>query len=90
MALFDLLGRSWAMGIVWNLGDGPKTFRQLQSVCESVSPTTLNTRIKELRQALIIERTLEGYALTLSGMELLKMLYPLGTWAKEWAKNFQS
>ena len=30
MALFDLLGRRWAMGIIWNLAAGPATFRALQ------------------------------------------------------------
>lgn len=29
MALFDLLGRSWALGVIWQLSDGPATFRQL-------------------------------------------------------------
>ena len=29
MAAFDLLGRRWAMGIIWNLSKGPATFRSL-------------------------------------------------------------
>ena len=44
MALFDLLGRSWAMGVVWQLQKGPATFRELQQRCESISPSTLNKR----------------------------------------------
>jgi len=31
MAL-DLLGRRWAMGILWNLAGGPSTFRALQAL----------------------------------------------------------
>ncbi len=88
MALFDLLGRSWAMGIIWNLADGPKTFRQLQAVCESVSPTTLNTRLKELKDSYMIERTDNGYQLTDSGREVLELLKPLGKWAKHWSNKF--
>lgn len=88
MALLDLLGRSWAMGIVWHLYNRPSTFRQIQEYCETVSPTTLNKRLKELRDTLLIERTMEGYALTKQGVELFELIEPLGLWAKKWAKNF--
>lgn len=88
MALFDLLGRSWAMGIIWRLHEGSCTFRGLQERCESISPTTLNRRIKELTQAFLIERTVDGYALTAKGEEIFKLLTPLESWAREWAKNF--
>jgi len=90
MALFDLLGRSWAMGIVWQLDKGPATFRVLQERCETISPTTLNKRLKELTQAQIVERSLEGYTLTPRGEELLKRLKPLGQWAREWAELFNT
>ena len=88
MALFDLLGRSWAMGIIWHLSSGPSKFRALEEYCENISPTTLNTRIKELTQAGFIERSIDGYMLTDKGKELFQMLKPMGMWAKEWAKNF--
>ena len=86
MAAFDLLGRRWAMGIIWNLSRGPTTFRGLQSNCESISPSILNSRLKDLREALIIERTLEGYQLTALGEELFKLLRPIGNWSIKWAK----
>lgn len=88
MALFDLLGRSWAMGIIWHLNNGPSTFRQLQEYCESISPTTLNKRLKELNDSYLIERSVEGYILTEQGKELYQLLNPLGKWAKSWASNF--
>ena len=88
MALFDLLGRNWAMGIIWNLFDGPLTFRQLQERCESVSPTTLNTRLKELKNSFLIRSTSNGYELTESGQEVFFLLKPLGQWAKSWAGKF--
>ena len=87
MAAFDLLGRRWAMGIVWNLSDGPRTFRGLQQACESISPTILNRRVKELREAHIIERTLEGYQLTDLGQELFSVLKPFGAWSLKWAET---
>lgn len=90
MALFDLLGRSWAMGIIWHLYSGPCTFRDLQAYCESVSPTVLNQRLKELGAALLIERTVNGYTLTKKGGELYKMLSPLGKWAKIWARSLNN
>ncbi|MEM9647179.1 MAG: helix-turn-helix domain-containing protein [Bacteroidota bacterium] len=89
MALLDLLGRSWAMGIIWHLYSGPSTFRRLQEYCESISPTTLNKRLKELRDCHLIERTVDGYALTQHGKELYELIEPLGLWAKVWAKNFK-
>ena len=88
MVIFDLLGRSWAMGIIWHLSNGPSTFRKLQAYCENISPTTLNKRIKELTQAFLITRTIDGYALTEQGEALYKLLQPLGKWSKEWAKNY--
>ncbi|MEC8196357.1 MAG: helix-turn-helix domain-containing protein [Pseudomonadota bacterium] len=85
MALFDLLGRSWALGIVWQLSKGPMTFRQIQTACEEMSPTILNRRLKELMASDIVERSDKGYRLTNRGAELFNFLRPLGSWSKEWA-----
>jgi len=93
MALFDWLGCRWAMGIVWSLSDGPATFRALQSYCErksgTISPSILNSRIKDLRQAKLVERTLDGYQLTALGHELFKMIEPLGEWSRKWGKEIE-
>ncbi len=90
MALFDLLGRSWAMGIIWHLNEGPGNFRKLQAYCEDVSPTTLNTRLRELRESHLIELTPRGYQLTAMGRELFVLLEPLGAWSKKWAREFNN
>lgn len=87
MALFDLLSRRWAMGIVWQLSEGAATFRELQERCESVSPTVLNARIKELREAGMIQDVERGYALTRLGAQLYDLLVPMGKFAKTWAKQ---
>jgi DNA-binding HxlR family transcriptional regulator len=85
MAAFDLLGRRWAMGIVWQLSYGPATFRGLQAACESISPSILNSRLKDLREARLIERTVDGYQLTEMGEELYHLLRPFGEWSIRWA-----
>jgi DNA-binding HxlR family transcriptional regulator len=91
MALLDLLGRRWAMGILWNLSrGGPCTFRQLQQRCEAISPTVLNTRLKELREAGLVEHSQEGYRATIAGRQLYTLLGPLGVWAKKWAAELPS
>jgi len=84
MVLFDLLGRRWAMGIIWNLSEQQCTFRELQTRCGSISPTVLNTRLKELRTAGLVISAKNGYALTATGEELFERLEPLGDWAIEW------
>jgi hypothetical protein len=41
MALLDLLGRRWALRVLWELRDGEAlTFRELQARCGGVSSTT--------------------------------------------------
>ncbi len=87
MALFDLLGRPWAMGVVWNLQKGPCTFRDLQDRCESISPSILNSRIKDLREADIMERTIDGYVLTERGEKLISLLLPFGEWSLSWSEE---
>lgn len=86
-ALFDLLGRRWALGILWNLGDGPATFRDLQERCGGVSPSILNNRIKELKESDIIERTLDGYCLTRRGRDLREIIVPIGKWSLVWSEE---
>jgi DNA-binding HxlR family transcriptional regulator len=86
MAVFDLLGRRWAMGIIWHLSQGPATFRALQGYCESISPSILNKRLNDLREARLIERSLDGYHLTAMGEELYNLLLPFGAWSISWAK----
>lgn len=87
MALFDLLGRSWALGVIWQLSNGPMTFRQIQERCEQMSPTILNRRIKELTSSGLLERGEQGYQLTATGSELFEFLRPLGAWSQQWANE---
>ena len=86
MAALDLLGRRWALRILWELRTDAHTFRSLQDACEGISPAVLNTRLRELREVGIVARTDHGYALATAGRELGKSLAPLDAWAKRWAR----
>ena len=91
MALFDLLGRRWAMGILWTVCEvGPLRFRQLQERCESLSPSVLNVRLKELNAAGFVEKEEAGYVATEFGRRVYGQLVPLGITAREWAKQFEA
>ena len=87
MALLDLLGRTWSLGILWNLSTAPATFRELQQRCEQISPTLLNTRLKELKALGLIETQKTGYQLSNQGVELFTIISPLGLWSTQWAKQ---
>lgn len=89
MALLDLLGRTWALGIVWQLSQGNATFRELQQRCEQISPSLLNTRLKELKLLSLVESTTSGYQLTASGQELFSIVSPLGEWSLHWADQIK-
>lgn len=88
MALLDLLGRRWALRVLWELRDRTATFRELRALCDDVSPTVLNQRLHELRDSGVLElREAGGYALTPHGIALLALLQPLDAWAKAWARR---
>ncbi len=67
MALLDLLGRRWALRVIWELRDAPLTFRVLQERCAGMSSSVLSQRLQELREAGIVTLAEEGYALTRRG-----------------------
>jgi DNA-binding HxlR family transcriptional regulator len=87
MAALDLLGRRWSLRVLWELREGALTFRALRSACDDVSPTVLNTRLRELREAKLVERGPDGYRLTATGRELGAALAPLQHWAEVWARR---
>lgn len=85
MALLDLLGRRWALRILWELRQGPLNFRELREACGDMSPSVLNQRLQELREAGIVElMPAGGYAFSKSGRELFEALAPLQAWAEHW------
>ncbi|MGZ5308506.1 MAG: winged helix-turn-helix transcriptional regulator [Solirubrobacterales bacterium] len=80
--VFDLLGRRWALRLVWELRRDALSFSALRERCE-VSPSVLSTRLGELTEAGIVERDgSKRYMLTASGRELARLLYEINRWAE--------
>lgn len=87
MALLDLLGRRWQLRVIWELSRKPLNFRDLRTACGDISPTILNTRLAELREADIVTLNDDGYTLTQNGRELVTEFMGLHDWAERWAKR---
>jgi DNA-binding HxlR family transcriptional regulator len=87
MALLDLLGRRWTLRILWELRDGALTSRALRAACGDASPTVVQQRVSELRDAGFIEKREAGYGLTVLGKELLQTFLPLHQFADRWRKK---
>ena len=84
--LLELLESRYALRVLWALKDGhPQTFRLLQDSVGSITPNTLNTRIKELRAAGLMVHGGDGYTVTTLGADLLKRLNDLQAFAGKWA-----
>ncbi len=90
MALLDLLGRRWALRVLWELRDtAAPTFRDLQQRCGGVSSSVLTDRLNELTEAGIVHRSDAGYSVTSDGSELLKVVLPMEEWATGWARRMK-
>jgi DNA-binding HxlR family transcriptional regulator len=88
MALLDILGRRWALRILWELrARTVPTFRELQSRCGEISSSVLSQRLRELTAAGIVARSKDGYALTPDGQQLLESFAPIDRWAERWAER---
>jgi DNA-binding HxlR family transcriptional regulator len=87
MAALDLLGRRWALRVLWELRDEPQSFRGLQERSGGLSPSVLNARLGELREAGLVTQDESGYRLTGLGRALGRALEPLEDWAQRWARE---
>ena len=73
--------------IAWQRLAFSQTFRLLQDSVGGVTPNTLNTRIKEMREAGLINHNDNGYIVTSSGADLLRRLGDLPSFATKWVNN---
>lgn len=81
--LTDLMGRRWALRVVWELRGGALTFRALQEACGQISPSVLQTRLHELVNVGVVEKIPRmGYRLSTSGELLYRTLEPVADWAE--------
>jgi DNA-binding HxlR family transcriptional regulator len=91
MVLLDLLGRRWALRVLWELREEPKTARELRALCDDASPTVLNQRLKELAgSGWVSNQPGSGYGLTEEGRRLLAVFLPLHGYADGWHKRVVS
>ncbi len=87
MAALDLLGRRWALRILWELRQGPLGARYLQDRCDQMSSSVLYERLSELTVAGLVGRDGGAYRLTDLGAGLGAALEPLEAWATRWARR---
>jgi DNA-binding HxlR family transcriptional regulator len=85
-AILELLGRRWALRVLWELREDPATFQALHGRCDSMSTSVLSTRLSELRDAGLVQRDEGGrYCLTTHGRTLLEQLSWVDDWSRQWA-----
>ena len=83
--LLSLLESRYAIRVLWALKDGhAQTFRLLQDSVGGITPNTLNTRIKELRAAGLVNHGNEGYVVTTLGADLLRRIADVSAFATKW------
>jgi DNA-binding HxlR family transcriptional regulator len=83
--VFDLLGRRWALRVLWELREERLGFRALQARCDDMSSSVLRDRLRELVDSAIVDVDDDGrYGLSDDGRELLRALEPLSDWARQW------
>ncbi len=88
MAALDLLGRRWALRLLWELRDGPVGARSLLARTEGLSSSVMYERLRELTDGGLIGRSTAGaYELTSIGRELGRAIAPLSQWAESWAAS---
>ena len=87
MTLLDLLGRRWTLRILWELRERSLTSRALRSACDEASPTVLQARLSELRQAGLVELLPGyGYRLTAIGRNYWRT-FAAASLAERWSKG---
>jgi DNA-binding HxlR family transcriptional regulator len=88
MVLLDLLGRRWVLRVLWELRDGELTFVALRRAAGGLSQSVLTLRLRELKQAGLVESVPDGgYRLTPDGRSLVQEMSRLDRWAQRWADH---
>src|SRR5262245_56920147 len=81
-SVLDLLGRRWALRLVWELRRSTLSFSELRQRT-GISPSVLSVRLGELMDAGVLEREAgRRYRLSGRGRELARILHDLNRWAE--------
>jgi DNA-binding HxlR family transcriptional regulator len=89
----EIIGDPWSILIVREMLLGSSRFNVLQRGLPRISPTVLNTRLKELEdRGVIVKRRLDGqrgheYHLSAAGRELSTVVEALAVWGMRWARE---
>ena len=89
----EIIGDPWSLLIIRELLLGSNRFSLLQKGLPKISPTVLNTRLKELeRNGVLMKRRLNGqrgheYQLTPAGKELSSVIDAMAVWGMRWARD---
>lgn len=90
MAALDLLSRRWVLRILWELRGRALGFREMQALCDQMSPNTLSTRLGELKEAGIVAHDANGdWTLTPLGRKLGPALKALDQWSADWSRSLK-
>ena len=89
--LLDLLGRRWALRILWEFRAGSASFQELQARCDSMSTSVLSQRLAELADAQLVEKDPRGrYLLTEPGTRLLARMDGMEEWTRQWGRQLSA
>ena len=53
----SIIGGAWTPNIIWYLRGGPRRFSELRADIPQISPKVLTTRLRELEECGVVERT---------------------------------
>jgi DNA-binding HxlR family transcriptional regulator len=82
-SVLDLLGRRWALRLIWELRRSALSFSELRRRT-AISPSVLSARLNDLVSAGIVERDPgRRYRLSGRGRELARLLYEINRWAEQ-------
>ncbi|HET6154289.1 MAG TPA: helix-turn-helix domain-containing protein [Marmoricola sp.] len=88
MAVMDLLGRRWALRILWELSHEPMRALDLKGRCDDMSSSVLYQRLRELSEAGLVSQDDQArFAVTPLGGDLRAALEPLNVWSRRWAER---
>ena len=77
-----MIGRRWALRVLWELREGGLTYRELAARIPGMSTSVLTDRLRELRAAGLAEHERgAGYRLSSHGRDLVALLEPLEEWS---------
>ncbi|MCJ7558595.1 MAG: helix-turn-helix transcriptional regulator [Gammaproteobacteria bacterium] len=87
----QLLCERWTLLVVRELIAGSTRFSELQKGLPLMSPTLLSTRLKQLKEAGVLDHVggkgKQTYKLTAAGLDLVPVVQLLGVWGHRWAPS---